>query len=476
MYVAIPVVENGSPVAVVRTSVPMWVLDKAVAGARGRFLLATLVAGLLTAGLTGGASLWISRAINRPLLEMTEGAQRYARGELGHRLPVSGPEETRRLAEAMNHMASELRQRIQAIQRQEKEHEAMLASMTEGVLAVDDHGVIISLNHACAALVGAEEHRLRGRMIHEVIREPELLKFVDSALSGPSKVEGDIQIRSTEDRWLHANGTVLHDADHQKIGALLVLHDNTRLHRLETMRRDFVANVSHELETPITSIKGFVETLLDGAINDRDNAHRFLEIVLRYINRLDSIIEDLLALSRVEKDADENTIHLEVGSVREVLQGAIQMCQRTAADKGVHVELNCPDDLATNMNAALLELAVVNLLDNAIKYSGANALVRVSAARADDRVTIRVEDQGCGIEARQLPRLFERFFRVDKARSRELGGTGLGLAIVKHIVLAHHGVVDVQSTVGKGSIFSIKLPADREHVAPVRVHTLPAQG
>jgi two-component system phosphate regulon sensor histidine kinase PhoR len=239
---------------------------------------------------------------------------------------------------------------------------------------------------------------------------------------------------------------------------LIVLHDITRLRHLEEVRRDFVANVSHELRTPITSIKGFIETLMDGGFEDEENARRFLQITLRQVNRLDAIIGDLLVLSRIERGFEEQRIELAPESIRGALQAAIEMCEKKAADKAVKIELACPEDLTGEINAALLEQAVVNLLDNAIKYSNSAAVVEVIATGEATELVIRVKDQGCGIDAQHLPRLFERFYRVDKARSRELGGTGLGLAIVRHIALAHRGSVSVESTVGVGSTFCLRLP------------------
>ena len=240
---------------------------------------------------------------------------------------------------------------------------------------------------------------------------------------------------------------------------LVVLHDVTRLRHLEDVRRDFVANVSHELRTPITSLKGFVETLLDGALEDRDNAARFLRIMLRQVNRLDAIISDLLALSRIEKGFDGQTIELaaEAGP-RRAPGGRRDVREEGRRQRRRRSSLLCPEDLSAEINAALLEQAVVNLLDNAVKYSDAGAAVEVRAERREAELVIEVQDHGCGIEAKHLPRLFERFYRVDKARSRELGGTGLGLAIVKHIALAHRGSVSVESAVGVGSTFTLRLP------------------
>jgi two-component system phosphate regulon sensor histidine kinase PhoR len=241
---------------------------------------------------------------------------------------------------------------------------------------------------------------------------------------------------------------------------LIVLHDVTHLRRLELVRRDFVANVSHELKTPITSIKGFVETLLAGAIREPENAENFLRIVARQTERLNEIIDDLLSLSRIEKDAERGQIFLTTQRIKGVLAAAIEVCEPKAQERNINVLLDCPDDLRARVNAPLLEQAVVNLVDNAIKYSEKDREVRVEAERSGREVMVRVRDQGSGIAPEHLPRLFERFYRVDSGRSRQFGGTGLGLAIVKHIAQAHGGKVTVQSTPGKGSIFSLHLLPD----------------
>ncbi len=454
IYVAVPLGPAGAPTAVVRTSVPVSGLTRTMGIVRGHFFAAALLGILCYAAL----SLVISRRISRPLEQIKAGAARFAAGDLAHRLPAAGSEEVAAVAGALNRMAGELDERIQTVLRQQNEREAMLSSMEEGVLAIDQIGTILSLNKTCAGLLGGEPERMEGRSIYEVIRKPDLLEFVESALESGSPVDGEIQIRGPRDRWLMAHGTSLRDPQRGTIGVLVVLHDVTRLRHLEDVRRDFVANVSHELRTPVTSLKGFVETLLDGALDDRENAARFLRIMLRQVNRLDAIISDLLALSRIEKGFEGQTIELAAELVRGVLQGAVEMCEKKAAEKGVKIELDCPEDLTAEVNAALLEQAVVNLLDNAVKYSEAGSTVFLRVGRREAELVIEVQDHGCGIEAKHLPRLFERFYRVDKARSRELGGTGLGLAIVKHIALAHRGSVNVQSAVGVGSTFTLRLP------------------
>ncbi len=458
VYVAVPLVQEGATVAVVRASLPLTALTRALAVVRDRIVVAMLIAIALHAMTT----LVISRRMSRPLEEMKSGAERFATGDLRHRLRVVDAAEVGALATAMNRMAEQLDERIQTVLCQQNEREAMLSSMEEGVLAISDTGAILSLNDACAALLGEEKAKLQGRSVYEAIRKADLLRFIEAALASTVARRG-----RASDSWPAGSlgkrhGTALHDSQRGKIGVLIVLHDVTRLRHLEDVRRDFVANVSHELRTPITSIKGFVETLVDGAFDDKDNARRFLQITLRQVNRLDAIISDLLTLSRIERGSEAHTIEVAPEGIRAALQAAVEMCEKTANQKGVRMELDCPEDLTAEINVALLEQAVVNLLDNAIKYSNDDGVIEILAAVEGEELTIRVADHGCGIEPQHLARLFERFYRVDKARSRELGGTGLGLAIVRHIALAHRGSARVESTVGVGTTFCLRLPIRAE--------------
>jgi two-component system, OmpR family, phosphate regulon sensor histidine kinase PhoR len=271
-------------------------------------------------------------------------------------------------------------------------------------------------------------------------------------------VETDFILRGAQERNLQARGTVLKDASDNRIGALIVLNDVTRIKRLENMRRDFVANVSHEIKTPITAIKGFVDTLVKGAINNQQDAHRFLEIIGRQVDRLNAIIDDLLSLSKLEQDPDQFVLQMEEVELKGVLHSAIQACSSRTANEKATVDLICDDAIKIKINRQLIEQAVVNLVDNAVKYSGPEKRVEVVGEQQNDAIVIRVRDWGNGIGKEHLPRLFERFYRVDQARSRDLGGTGLGLAIVKHIAQVHKGSVKADSTLGKGSVFSIHLP------------------
>ena len=416
------------------------------------------VGGLLIAILAAILSLLVSRRISRPIEEIKKGAEGFARGDFEHRLPVSNSEELGSLSETMNQMAVELQNRINSMREQRNELEAVLSSMVEGVIAVDNEERIISVNQAAAQMLETNPSDVQNRSIQEVVRNTDLQNFVRNALSSDKTVEKDIILHGNGQRILNGHSTVLCDAEGQSMGALIVLNDVTQLRRLENIRKEFVANVSHEIKTPITAIKGFVETLRDGAMENREDAERFLKIIENHVDRLSAIIEDLLSLSRIEREVERDEIVLKEDPIRDVLRTAIQVCQVKASSKNVQIVLSCNEDLKANINAPLLEQAVVNLLDNAIKYSDDESDVNVSAKKVDNEIVLSVHDKGSGIKQENLPRIFERFYRVDKARSRKQGGTGLGLAIVKHIAQAHGGYVLVDSTYGEGSTFSIHLP------------------
>jgi two-component system phosphate regulon sensor histidine kinase PhoR len=454
MYVAIPVGSAGTILGVLRTSIPMTMFEQTLRTVQLRIA----VGGLLAAGLVAGVSLLLSRRISRPLEELKDGAERFARGELTYKLPVADSEEIGSLAEALNHMAEELNDKIGNVVEQRNERDAILSSMVEGVVAVDTQERLIRVNQAAARLIGVDSRAAAGRTLQEVIRNPELQQLAARVLASSEPREDEIVLRHNGERYLHVQGTILRDARDQPMGMLLVLHDVTRLKRLEIVRRDFVANVSHELRTPVTSIKGFVETLLDGAMHNPDELKRFLQIVASQTDRLNAILEDLLTLSRIEQEEESAQIVVSPGAVKDVLDAALEVCRKKASEKDIRTELTCDSDLRAPMNAPLLEQAVINLIDNAIKYSLPGQTIHVAALRSDAEVVIEVRDHGCGISRQHLPRIFERFYRVDKARSRNLGGTGLGLAIVKHIARAHGGRATVESTVGQGSRFSIHLP------------------
>jgi len=400
---------------------------------------------------------------HRALQQLRRGAERFAAGDWSQPVEVSGIAPMAAVAESLNQMARQIQERYQAAVRQRNELEVVLSSMVEGVIVVDPQQRVISLNAAAGRFLGVDPGEAAGQLIQQVVRTTELQRFIVQALETERAVQDDLTLHTpaeadAPDRYVQVQSAPLRDGEGNRIGVVIVLHDVTELRRLEGVRRDFVANVSHEIKTPVTAIKGFAETLLEGE-HDAQDAERFLKIIARQADRLHAIVNDLLTLSRVEQDAKDRRIELERGPVDRVIAAAVESCQFKADARDIRIEVSCAPDLTARINAPLLEQAVVNLLDNAIKYSPPHSQVRVVAERRHGQVLVSVIDHGPGIGAEHLPRLFERFYRTDKARSREMGGTGLGLAIVKHIAQAHHGQVDVQSEPGRGSTFILRLEA-----------------
>ncbi len=456
MYVAIPVKEGGEVRAIVRTAIPATAIDEAIRN----IYIKIFWGGLATAFCAAGLSLFISRRISEPIVDMKKIAERFASGDLDHRLLVSGTGELDSLANALNKMATQLQERFAIITDQRNEMEAVLSSMIEGVLAVDVQGRVVSINKAAAALLNIDAQHSQNRMIEEIIRNVELQDFIKRTLNSRVPTEADISLPAESDRFFQLHGAPLPTSTGGRIGAVIVLNDMTRMHRLENVRREFVANVSHELKTPVTSIQGFVEALLEGDLKDPEQNKRYLTIIAKHSDRLNSIIEDLLILSRLEEDEEERQITLEKTLLKPVLQSAIELSSAKAEQKQMTIELICEDDVEAQINPALVEQVVVNLIDNAVKYSSRGSTVRITAEQKADKTAISVQDNGCGIAQEHLDRIFERFYVVDKSRSRKLGGTGLGLAIVKHITQVHGGSVTVESTPGLGSTFTIYLPLD----------------
>ena len=436
-------------VGVLRMSVPVKTIDSTLLSIRLKIGLGAVVVILISAIV----ALFVARNISRPLEIMKKGAERMSEGDFNLRMSAllgkSASQEVATLAVAMDKMTEQLQERFQTIVSQRNELETVFSCMVESVLAVDSEEHVLNLNKAAARLFGVDREKVKGRLIQEIVRNVSLQKQIAKILETRESQEGEIVLQDAEgERYLQTSLVSLHDENSESGNVLIVMNDVTNLRHLEGVRRDFVANVSHELRTPITSIRGYVETLLDEKLENRENGIKFLEIVLRQAERLNAIIEDLLALSRIEQESEKGEILLVEGILRPVLEAAVQTCQRKADEQNIQVNLECPDEIWCHMNDTLLEQAVVNLLVNAITYSGKGETVTVSAEPCDrnrKQIMIKVKDTGVGIGKEHLPRLFERFYRSDKARSRKLGGTGLGLAIVKHIVQAHGGEVAVQS-------------------------------
>lgn len=467
LYVAIPLyLEEGAKEkgisGMLRVSVSVAKLEKTLNRVKKDMAFAVLVVIFAAALVT----IYVSRRISVPLEEMTSGAERFAVGQFAPHLvpPDHVPTEIATLSQALNSMADQLQDRISTILHQRNEVQTVLDSMLAAVLTIDSNDVLVSLNSSASDLLNLEPEDSIGKSIQELVRNIDLLQLIQRAHTSGEAVENEIEIiKSGEDSlFLLTNCVHLYNGNKESFGLLLVLHDVSRLRLLEKMRSDFVANVSHELKTPITSIKGYVETVLDDELNDKENSLRFLSIVLKKSNQLNAIIDDLLLLSRIEQQEETSEIVLQQENLYPVLSEAIYSCTPPATFKKISLQLNCSENLFVHMHETLLEQALVNLIINAVKYSDDGNEVLVSAERRTlkdgTRIVISVQDFGVGIEKEHLPRLFERFYRSDKARSRKLGGTGLGLAIVKHIVQAHNGDVTVESEAGKGTTVAMYLP------------------
>ncbi|MBL0700276.1 MAG: ATP-binding protein, partial [Desulfosarcina sp.] len=313
------------------------------------------------------------------------------------------------------------------------------------------------INNAAEKIFDLKQSAAKGKHLHEIIRNREMhLLISKSALFG-RPYENDIVVSDDPEKIVNTNCAPLFNADHKRIGSLIVLQDVTHVRHLENIRKDFVANVSHEIRTPLTAIKGFVETILYD--HDRAETEKFLGIISKHVNRLEAITEDLLSLATIEKKDAQDELRFENSKIKDIIETALQVVEDMAKKKSIDFDISCSDDIFAKTDIPLLEQALVNLIDNAVKYSPEGEKILIWADRKEKGILIHVKDNGPGIPKKHLPRLFERFYRVDKARSRSLGGTGLGLAIVKHIIQAHGGHVTADSVPGKGSTFTIHLPS-----------------
>lgn len=408
--------------------------------------------------LATGASVLLARYLARPLDQMRRAAQAQAAGEEHVEWPAPTTREMLALSNAVQTMALNLQDKIRTIENLLSEQRTIFDSMAEGVLVVDARERLLDLNRAAIQIFSIDPQNARGRDVLEVIRNARLAELVRRTLrDSDGVVEGDVTLFSGRERHLQVHGSVLRTGARVK-GALLVLTDVTRLRQLETLQREFVANASHELKTPVTSIKGFAETLVAEDM-DPDQARRFIRIIARQAEQLGSLIDDLLELTRLEYEDERAPLERSPLSVHELVEGALELCTAEANQKNITLSGDAEASLQVSGHPVLLQRALINLVDNAIKYSPPNTTVRVSAELEDSTICLHVRDQGPGIAPEHRERIFERFYRVDKSRSRKLGGTGLGLSIVKHVIEAHGGKVGLASALGQGSTFTIRLPA-----------------
>ncbi|MCB9799707.1 MAG: PAS domain S-box protein [Candidatus Omnitrophica bacterium] len=457
LYAAAPLMRDGKVSGVIRAALPLRKVEHVLAAAEKPIQIGLWLGAFLVLVM----SFWVARYQTKRIGEITKAAERYAKGDLKKKIFIDAKDEIRILADSMNYMAISLQQRIEEIEAEKTKLAAILENMAEGMIAVDHERHILMINTSVEKMFGISRSEMIGRSLIETIRNPKIDLMMEQAVAGRTIASQEIELLHPEGKVLNANAVGI-GSKNKQVAGILVLHDMTKIRKLEKLRTEFVANVSHELKTPLTTLKGFIETLLSGALRDGEKAKSFLTMMETDTDRLTRLIDDLLELSKIEsKEIPLNLAPLNIGLEFDRVINRM----RPGIEKK---QIFCVNQILSGQIPSVmgdrdkLEQVIINLLDNAVKFNRQSGHLMVSAVLLKDRVRVSVQDTGMGIPKEDRERIFERFFRVDKARSRELGGTGLGLSIVKHIIEAHGGAVSCESEVGKGSTFSFTLK-----VAPV---------
>jgi len=455
LYYAIPIKQNHD-IVVLRLAVPLTAFSQQMAEITRFLIFAAILAVLLSLPFAWS----FSRSITGPIERLRESANRLSSGDLNQRVVGEGTMEFRELAQDFNSMAGQLTQKIQSVEQQHNRNRALLARMVEGVFAVDQNGKAVFANAAFSGMIGLKMDRIDGRSYLEISRNEQLSKFIyrllkplpDPEIPDASEIkfygpEGERSF-SVQASRIQENGNAL---------ILLVFHDITRIKAVEQIRKDFVANVSHELRTPLTALKGSTEVLLDGAYRNPEECRKFLEIMDKQLRNVQNLVIDMLKLANVDNTG--TPFQRETVEVKSFLSEIVSILEPLAQKKRQAFTVTLPaEEIRLNIDPGQIADAITNLLDNAIKYTDDSGEIQLIARRVDHNLEIQVKDNGPGIPSDQISRIFERFYRIDKSRSREMGGTGLGLAITKHAVENHGGNISVESEYGRGSTFTITLP------------------
>jgi len=457
LYVAEPVRDGERIVGVLRLALPLSAVTRSYASLHQ----VMLVGGALALLIALGIGIFVAGRVTRPVVEMQSIARQMSGGNFLVRAPTRSTDEIGTLGRSLNVMAARLREKIQDLEQEQSKTTAILDAMVEGVIAVDGQEHILLMNERARAMFGLHGIRGEGKPFLEVIRNADLHEIFRAVHAGTEAgpVGREMLVTSPVTRTLAVNAVRLAIAG-DRPGVVMVLHDVTALRQLERVRTEFVANVSHELRTPLTAIQGYLETLLSGALDEPENARRFLEIVLRHSERLGRLLNDLTDLSNIE--LGKVTLRREPVRIADVVGSVIDIIAPRAARARVAVTAQIPADLSdVPADRDRLAQILINLIDNAVKYTPEGGSVTVTGRnREDGMIEVAVTDTGIGIPPGDLPRITERFYRVDKARSRELGGTGLGLAIVKHLVMAHGGELRIESEQERGTTVRFTLPVE----------------
>jgi two-component system phosphate regulon sensor histidine kinase PhoR len=456
LYVAWPVRDGGPVIGVLRLALPLSAVTASYASLHQVMLAGGGVALIVALGI----GIFVAGRVTRPVVDMQSIARQMSEGNFLVRAPSRSTDEIGTLGRSLNVLAARLREKVQDLEQERAKVTAILDGMVEGVVAVDGHEHVLLMNERARAIFGLGAMRGERKPFLEVIRNVELHELFRDSRAGASGLvlRREVRLAAPPGRVLEVQALPL-ALGGGEWGLVMVLHDVTELRRLEDVRTEFVANVSHELRTPLTAIHGYLETLLEGALEEPEHARSFLEIVFRHTERLGRLISDLAELSNIE--LGRITLALTPAPLGEVVDSVVAIIGPQAARAGLRLANAVPAGLvAVIADHDRLVQILMNLVDNAVKYTPRGGEVRIGASRLPgDRVEVTVTDTGIGIPRSDLPRITERFYRVDKARSRELGGTGLGLAIVRHLVLAHGGELAIDSELGQGTTVRFTLPA-----------------
>ena len=452
MYVALPVRDGDRVVGVLRLALPL----AEVTSSYEQIHRVMLAGGLVALAVAFGIGIFVAGRVTRPVVEMQAIARQMSEGQFAVRAPVRSQDELGVLGHALNVMVLRLREQIHNIEAERAKATAILDGMVEGVVAVDGQEGILLMNERARAMFGVGPGRGEGKPFLEVVRNADLHEIFRSGRTAGGVFRRELRLVHPADRTLRVTAVPLLLTG-ETPGLVLVIDDVTELRRLEHVRTEFIANVSHELRTPLTAIQGYLETLLGGALDEPEHARRFVEIAFRHTERLGRLLNDLTDLSNIE--LGKVTLRLSPTPLRPLVDSVLELVAAKARDGEVTLHSEVSESLGVRADHDRLLQILINLVDNAVKYTPAGGTVTVRARRAaDGRVELSVSDTGIGIPRADLPRITERFYRVDKARSRELGGTGLGLAIVKHLVLAHGGDLKIDSEEGRGTTVRALLP------------------
>ena len=467
LYVAILAsVENSN--IIIRTSESMQSLNTSINKARKRIVLISIIILIVIIPIV----IITSRLITRPLFLIGKAAKKISKGDMMDPIPISqksffsGTEEISSITVALNDMAKELDKKIATITKEKNEQKNILNyiniiqySMSEGLIAVDLENKISTINKAASSYLNIDRKKDIGKQYDKKIKNKAIKKIIKSILKKQRPITKEIRIGQMKKMFFTVNGKVLKDQKLKPVGCLIVMTDVTRLKQLEAMRRVFVANVSHELKTPITSIGGYIETAQKDISLETKN--EFLEKAINQNNRLNSIIDDLLRLSRIEAIEDEDAFTLSTQKLLPIIEGSVEDIRENIKKYGIKVVIECSKDIYAKIDSQLMREALINLLENAIKYGVDNSTVIISVKRKSNKILIDIENKGEVIPEKERDRIFNRFYRVDKSRSKKTGGTGLGLAIVKHISIVHNGTIEVHKSDGNTTVFRLTLPVKK---------------